>query len=253
MAAHRDARSLAGTVPGMVGEVGGERLAVRSTIKSTGSVGMAAGAATANQRREPRDALGGLGRRDASGDLLDGCRDQGVQAVHAGSALAGALTRKPARDARGLGDGTGIVGQQQHDARAERGPVRGEVFVWTAPRRAAGAPPIQLPPYPPSSSARSWLVSGSRPRRRSARPAKRRARSHTPPGGRPAPASVTSADPGWEGVPSSAEPIRSVAGDQRDVGQRLGVVDEGWTAPYALLEGHRRGERRASPDRRSDG
>ena len=56
-------------------------------------------------------------------------RGERVEAVHARSALAGALLGQPARDARGLGDRAGVLGEQQHDARAERGAVGGEMFV----------------------------------------------------------------------------------------------------------------------------
>ena len=64
----------------------------------------------------------------AAGDLLDR-RGEGVEAVHARAALAGALAGEPAGDAGRFGDGTGFLGEQQHDACSERGAVGGQVFV----------------------------------------------------------------------------------------------------------------------------
>ena len=71
--------------------------------------------------------------------------------------------------------------------------------------------------------------------------------SYTP-GWASGPDSVTSAEPGWEGVPELAKPLGAVTGDQRDVGERLGVVDERRAPADSLLEEHRRRERR---DRRA--
>ena len=60
--------------------------------------------------------------------------------------------------------------------------------------------------------------------------------SYTP-GWATAPDSVTSADPGWVGVPSWRNQSRAVAGDQREMRERLDVVDERRPPLEALLEG----------------
>ena len=204
-------------------------------------VGVSAGAAAAHQRGQPGDALGGVCLGEAAGDLLHGGGDR-VQAVNARPALPGALIREPARHACGFGDGAGVGGEQKHDAGAERGGVGREMFVGERDAARQTRPAIQLPPYPPTSSARGSprCSTGSVDQR-----VQRRAvLDLVTPGWATAPDSVTSADPGWEGVPSCAKPLGSVTGDQRDVGQRLGVGDERGTPPDAPLEDHRRGERR---------
>ena len=76
-------------------------------------------------------------RRRCRAAISSSVAGERVQAVHAGPALARALAGQPARDARGFGDRACAVGEQQHDARAERRAVRRRGARWTARRRAS--------------------------------------------------------------------------------------------------------------------
>ena len=89
------------------------------------------------------DPLAGLWLCGAGGDLLHG-RGERVQAVQARPALTGALAGEPARDAGRLRDRAGLLGEQQDDARSERGTVRREIFIRQG-ETAQELPSIQVP------------------------------------------------------------------------------------------------------------
>ena len=74
--------------------------------------------------------------------------------------------------------------------------------------------------------------------------------SYTP-AGAPAPPIVTSADPAASGVPTAGKPVRSIPGDQRDVGQRLHVVHQGGPPAHTPLGRARRPRTWARPGRRT--
>src|ERR1700740_1035277 len=118
---------LAMAVPGVVGELGAEGVE-RAGHKTRGPVWMSTRAATTHERGQTLDALCGVPLSETARDLLHRGGDR-VEAVHARSALAGALFRHPACHARGLRDRTGVLGEQQHHACAERGAVGREMFV----------------------------------------------------------------------------------------------------------------------------
>ena len=93
------------------------------------AVGMPAGAASRHERGQAAAMRCLALAWAAPAAICSTVAGERVQAVHAGPALAGALVGQPARHARGLGDRAGLLGQQQHDPRPERGPVRRQVFV----------------------------------------------------------------------------------------------------------------------------
>ena len=110
------------------------------------------------------------------------------------------------------GDRAGVLGEQQHDARAEARAVRGEVFVGERHRRAAARRRSSCP-----RSRRAAPRAGARSRRRrprSARPARRRARSRRRPGGRRAPTASRAPSPAarrCRAPGTSAAPWRAIS------------------------------------------
>ena len=173
-----------------------------------------------HERASARDPL----RRPARGPNWRAVqrRGEGAAGRYAGPALAGALGGEVARDARGLGDRQ-ASSESADDAGAERAAVRGEGRASAAGRR--------------SRSARSRCRSSRRgaPRQSAVRPPaagdQRRERGAVLDlvhawVRRPGRDRVTSGEPGWLGVPSSRNQRGAVAGDQREVGERLDVVDE---------------------------
>jgi len=61
-------------VPGVVGELGAERVEC-GRDQARDPIGVAAGATSAYERGQPGDALGGVRLSDAAGDLLHGGGD----------------------------------------------------------------------------------------------------------------------------------------------------------------------------------
>ena len=159
----------------------------RAQDHADGPVGVGAGAAPSRQRARAADPLAPpWAWAMPRSDLLDARSASAVQAVDAGAALPGALVGQPARHPRRFGDRAGLLGEQQHDTRAEAGAVGREMFVARArrPRRSlAGDPGAGVAADQRSPHARGGAAGGVDQRgQRGAR-----ARSHRPPGGRRGP------------------------------------------------------------------
>jgi hypothetical protein len=92
---------------GVVGELLGEDLH-GAHGEASRAVRVSAGAAAAHERAELLDTRAGVRGSEAVADLLES-RGERIEAMQARSALPGALLGEPARHARRLGHGTGML------------------------------------------------------------------------------------------------------------------------------------------------